>query len=165
MNRFGEAVVGGWSVNFVYSYYTGQPQNIGCTIATTEGLGCNSLMIAGVAPYQDTRDAQGYRVIWNPAAFTNPPLATKIGQTDYSPLGGGRTQLSGPPQRELDFSVFKNFRITERFRSEFRAEMFNLTNTPSFNIPSSNFQASNFGRLDSQRNSPRQVQLALKIYF
>ena len=165
MNRFGEAIVGGWSANFVYSYYSGQPQIIGCTIATTEGLGCNSLKIAGVDPYQDTRDAQGYRVIWNPAAFTNPPRATTIGQTDYSPLGGGRTQLSGPPQRGLDFSVFKNFRITERFRSEFRAEMFNLTNTPSFNIPTSNFQASNFGRLDSQRNNPRQVQLALKIYF
>ena len=73
--------------------------------------------------------------------------------------------MTGPPQRGLDFSVFKNFQITERFRSEFRAEMFNLTNTPSFNIPTSNFQASNFGRLEAQRNNPRQVQLALKIYF
>jgi len=161
----GEAVLGGWSTNWVFSYYTGQPQVIGCTIATTEGLGCNSLFVAGADPYLDGRDAQGYRVIWNAAAFTNPPRATTIGQTDLSPLGGGRTQLSGPPQRQLDLSVFKSFRITERFRSEFRAEMFNLTNTPSFNFPTSNFQSSVFGRLDSQRNNPRQVQLALKLYF
>ncbi len=165
LNGVGNAILGGWSTNWVYSYYSGQPQVIGCTISTTEGLGCNSLKLAGVNPYQDTRDAQGYRVIWNPAAFTNPPRATTIGQTDLSPLGGGRNQLSGPPQRGIDFSVFKQFLFKERFRSEFRAEMFNLTNTPSFNIPTSNFQASNFGRLESQRNNPRQVQLALKLYF
>jgi hypothetical protein len=61
--------------------------------------------------------------------------------------------------------VFKSFLFKERFRSEFRAEFFNLTNTVSFNIPTSNFQAANFGRLEFQRNSPRQVQLALKLYF
>jgi hypothetical protein len=165
MNGIGNAVLGGWSTNFVYSYYTGQPQVIGCTIATTEGLGCNSLKVSGANPYQDVRDAQGYKVIWNPAAFTNPPRATTIGQTDLSPLGGGRNQLSGPSQFGIDFSVFKSFQITERIRSEFRAEMFNLTNTPTFNLPTSNFQAANFGRLEFQRNNPRQVQLALKLYF
>lgn len=165
IGRFGDALIGGWSANWVYSYYSGQPQVIGCTIPTTEGLGCNSLKVAGANPYQDTRDAQGYKVIWNAAAFTNPPRATAIGQTDLSPLGGGRTQLSGPPQRGVDFSVFKNFRVTERIRTEFRAEFFNLTNTASFNIPTSNFQSAVFGRLDTQRNNPRQVQLALKLYF
>jgi TonB dependent receptor len=166
LNGFGEALLGGWSTNWVFSYYTGQPQAIGCPVATTEGLGCNSLLVAGVDPYTDARDAQGYQVIWNAAAFTNPPRATTIGQTDLSPLGGGRTQVSGPPQRQIDFSVFKNFRVSERIRSEFRAEIFNLTNTPSFNIPgTTNFQSATFGRLDSQRNSPRQIQLALKFYF
>jgi hypothetical protein len=166
LGGIGQTIVGGWSTNFVYSYYTGQPQNIGCTISTTEGLGCNSLKIAGVDPYSDGRDAQGYRVIWNAAAFTNPPVATAIGQTDLSPLGGGRNQLSGPPQRQIDFSVFKNFQIKERFRLEFRTEMFNMTNTPGFNIPSvTNFQSTTFGRLDSQRNTPRQIQFALKLYF
>lgn len=138
---------------------------IGCTIATTQGLGCNSLKVDGASPYQNVRDAQGYRVIWNPAAFKNPPLATTIGQTDLSPLGGGRNQLSGPAQKGIDFSVFKQFHFKERFRSEFRAELFNLTNSPMFNIPTSNFAASNFGRLEVQRNNPRQVQLALKLYL
>lgn len=165
-NRIAEAVLGGWSMNWSFGYYTGQPQNIGCTIATTEGLGCNSLKVAGVDPYASKRDAQGYRVIWNAAAFTNPPRATTIGQTDFSPLGGGRNQLSGPPQRQLDFSLFKNIHISERFRAEFRAEMFNLTNTPSFNIPgTTDFLSASFGRLDTQRNNPRQIQLALKLYF
>ncbi len=165
MNGIGNAVLGGWSTNWIYSYYSGQPQVIGCTIATTEGLGCNSLTIAGTNPYQETRDSLGYKVIWNAADFTNPPRATTIGQTDLSPLGGGRNQLSGPSQFGVNFSVFKSFQITERIRSEFRTEMFNLTNTPNFNLPTSNFQAANFGRLEFQRNDPRQVQLALKLYF
>jgi hypothetical protein len=166
LSGIGEAILGGWSTNWVFSYYTGQPQIIGCTIATTEGLGCNSLLVEGVDPYLNKRDAQGYQVMWNAAAFTNPLRATTIGQTDLSPLGGGRTQVSGPPQRQIDLSVFKNFQVSERIRSEFRAEMFNLTNTPSFNIPgTTNFQSATFGRLDSQRNSPRQIQLALKFYF
>jgi Carboxypeptidase regulatory-like domain/TonB-dependent Receptor Plug Domain/TonB dependent receptor len=160
-----EAILGGWSTNWVFSYYTGQPQIIGCSVATTEGLGCNSLMIEGIDPYIDKRNEQGYRIIWDRTAFTDPRPATTIGQRDLSPLGGGRTQLSGPPQRQIDFSVFKNIHITERIRSELRAEVFNLTNTPSFNIPNSNFQSPLFGVLDSQRNNPRQIQLALKIYF
>jgi carboxypeptidase family protein len=165
LHGIGDAILGGWSTNWVFSYYTGQPQIIGCTVTTTEGLGCNSLLVPGVDPYLNKLDAQGYQVIWNPAAFTNPPLATTIGQKDLSPLGGGRTQLSGPPQKQVDLSIFKNFRISERFRSELRGEVFNLTNTPSFNIPNSNFQQATFGRLDSQRNSPSQIQLALKFYF
>ncbi|MBO0800411.1 MAG: hypothetical protein J2P31_16455, partial [Blastocatellia bacterium] len=166
LRGIGNAVLGGWSTNWIFSYYTGQPQAIGCTIPTTEGLGCNALMVPGVDPYSNTRNAQGYQVIWNAAAFTNPPVATAVGQTDLSPLGAGRAQVSGPPQREIDLSIFKNFRISERFRTEFRAEIFNLTNTPSFNIPgTTNFQSTNFGILDSQRNSPRQIQLALKLYF
>ncbi len=165
LSGVGQAILGGWSANWIYSYYSGQPQVIGCTIATTEGLGCNSLKVSGINPYQNVRDAQGYQIIWNQAAFTNPPRATTIGQSDLLPLGGGRNQLSGPPQRGIDLSVFKSFFITERIRSEFRAEFFNFTNTPSFNIPTSNFQAANFGRLESQRNTPRQVQLAFKLYF
>jgi hypothetical protein len=175
LNGMAEAILGGWSTNWMFSYYTGQPQLIFCPVATTEGLGCNSLLVPGVDPYVDKRDEQGYRVIWNAAALANPPVATTIGQADLSPLGGGRTQLSGPPQRQIDFSVFKNIRISERIRSEFRAEIFNLTNTPSFETPgfqnagaitpNTNFQSTTFGRLDSQRNSPRQVQLALKFYF
>ncbi|MBO0723124.1 MAG: TonB-dependent receptor, partial [Blastocatellia bacterium] len=166
LHGVGEALIGGWSMNWLFSYYTGQPQAIGCPIATTEGLGCNALMVPGVDPYADKRDAQGYQIIWNAAAFANPPVATAIGQTDLSPLGAGRAQVSGPPQRGVDFSVFKNFHVTERIRTEFRAEIFNLTNTPSFNIPgTTNFQAANFGRLESQRNTPREIQLALKFYF
>jgi hypothetical protein len=107
---------------------------------------------------------------YNPAAFANPPVATQIGQTDFGPLGGKRTQVTGPPYKKLDFSLFKSFQVTERTRLEFRAESFNLTNTPAFANPSStNFtDTRNFGKITATRNNPndaRQIQFALKLYW
>ena len=119
----------------------------------------------------------------NPAAFTNPPVATTLGQTDVSPLGGVGTQARGPYYRRLDLSLFKDFSVAENQRFEFRIEVFNLTNTPNFSAPG--FSAgtaglqpppgvrdftntANFGRITSLRNGQndqRQIQLALKYYF
>jgi hypothetical protein len=107
---------------------------------------------------------------YNPDAFTNPPVATSIGQTDYSPLGGTNTQVTGPPFRRLDYSLFKQFKSSEKTRVEFRAEVFNLTNTPNFGLPSFlNFSDKNsFGRITYTRDSPndaRQIQFGLKFYW
>ncbi|MGH9695677.1 MAG: hypothetical protein ACRD5Z_16110, partial [Bryobacteraceae bacterium] len=90
----------------------------------------------------------------------------------FSPLGGGNTQVSGPPFRRLDFSLFKSFPIGENRRFEFRAESFNLTNHPAFSQPPSgnlNFlNTTTFGRITTTRDAPndaRELQFALKFYF
>lgn len=95
---------------------------------------------------------------------------TTIGQTDFYPLGGGNTQLTGPPIRRLDFSVFKSFLVTKSKRIEFRAESFNLTNTPTCAMPGSlNFlDTVKFARIRSTRDAPndaRELQFALKFYW
>lgn len=158
-----QAILGGWSVNWITSVYSGQPQNIGCTISTS---------IFGCFPLQTGEDLYIGEVNqwYNPAAFANPAVATSIGQTDFAPLGGNRTPVTGPPYSKLDFSLFKSFQVKERYRFEFRAEAFNLTNTPAFANPSNtNFADKvSFGRVTATRNSPndaRQVQLALKFYW
>lgn len=160
-----EIVLGGWDINWILAVYSGQPQSIGCTIETTSGMGCFPYLVGD--PYGGPHDIHHF---YNADAFANPPVATQIGQTDYSPLGGYMTPVTGPPFRKLDFSVFKQFPVTERYRFEFRAESFNLTNTPNFANPgSTNFADRNsFGRIYSTRNSPndaRQIQFALKFYF
>jgi hypothetical protein len=85
----------------------------------------------------------------------------------------GRNTLAGPGTKQLDFSVFKNFVLKEgSARSlQFRAEAFNLTNTPQFNNPVSTIGAPGAGAIISagspntfQRVS-REVQVALKLYF
>jgi hypothetical protein len=116
----------------------------------------------------------------NPAAFATPPVATTIGQTDYSPLGGGPAQFRGPGFHRLDFSLFKQFVVTERFRLELRSEFFNLTNHPNFSNPglsgngvvaapgSLDYTSGGFGKITSTRdgqNDQREIQFALKLYF
>jgi hypothetical protein len=66
----------------------------------------------------------------------------------------------------VDFSLFKQFPIKERMRLQFRAEAFNLTNSPWFGAPGTGITAANFGVVSpSQANDPRNVQLALKLVF
>jgi len=163
-SRIGDYVLGGWSVNWILTVQDGQPFNIGCAVSTTQGLGCNAFMVPGQDLYADQQSPDHFL---NPAAFANPPVATTIGQTNYAPLGGEGVQVSGPAFRNLDFSLFKNIRLSEDTHFEFRAEFFNLTNSPHFAIPSfTNFINTNtFGRITGSVGNPREIQFALKLYF
>jgi hypothetical protein len=67
--------------------------------------------------------------------------------------------------KTFDFSVFKQFRISEGSRLQFRAECFNLTNTPSFSAPNTNIDTRPGGRVMSTLSQPRQIQFALKYNF
>jgi hypothetical protein len=55
--------------------------------------------------------------------------------------------------------------MSERFHLDFRAEAFNLLNRTIFGSPSTNLNSNSFGVITSQSNSPRQIQLALKLYW
>jgi len=107
----------------------------------------------------------------NPSAFAEPPAATTIGQTDYSPLGGEQEQARRPDFSNLDSSVLKDFTLAESFRLQFRAEAFNTTNTPPFAQPGQlNFNTTKFSSISSTRNSnenfgARTLQPALKLFF
>jgi hypothetical protein len=145
----------------------------------------------------------GAVVLLNPAAFAQPcqleasgidpkagyvPTNTPTGcvplTTAFGALGGAQpSQFTGPGYHKLDFSLFKQFKVTERVRTEFRAEFFNILNHPNFNAPgfggngvnsvsgSTNFtpgQDGTFGETASSRDgaySSREIQFALKLYF
>ena len=172
------AVLGGWNANWVYTLQDGQPGTVPCTIPTTTGLGCNALKVPNVGLYTGAHTPQHWM---NAAAFATPPVATTIGQTDFSPLGAGPSQYRGPGFNHLDFSVFKQLQLTERLRLEIRSEFFNLANHPNFSIPGfseNGFPASpgalnynnpaGFGTITSTRdgqNDQREIQFALKLYY
>ncbi|MGC2299669.1 MAG: TonB-dependent receptor, partial [Acidobacteriaceae bacterium] len=169
MNRGGDAIFGGWVVNFFYTHESGQPFTINCPVATTADFGCFADVVQGQDIYGGPHN---YRQWLNPAAFAEPPAATAIGQTDYSPLGGGQEQARGPNFSNLDSSVLKNFKFTETLRLQFRAEAFNTTNTPPFAQPTSqlNFTTAKFSSITSTKNSnenfgARTLQLALKLFY
>lgn len=81
----------------------------------------------------------------------------------FGTLGRVHPNLREDGASHIDLSLFKSFRIGERFRTELRAEAFNLTNTPLFSAPNTTFGSSSFGRVSGQQNDPRQVQLALRV--
>jgi hypothetical protein len=85
-----------------------------------------------------------------------------------------------PGFHRFDFSLFKNFKITERYSMQFRSEFFNILNHPNFNAPnfggngvtaisgSGNITDPHFGEVGSTRDAPydpRQIQFALKLYY
>lgn len=165
-NAFADALLGGWNFNFIYTHQSGQPFTINCSPNTTALNGC----FANVIPGQNIYGAPHNYNRWiNVNAFTNPPAVTAIGQTNYAPLGGEGQQARGPGFNNLDSSIFKNFNFTETIGLQFRAEAFNLTNTPQFANPSNtNLTSSSFGQITATRfpsQASRRLQLALKLSF
>jgi hypothetical protein len=102
-------------------------------------------------------------LFFNTAAFTLNPTNT-FGNA-------GRNILTGPSLRDADFSLLKLFPIRERMAVQFRAEVFNLTNTPNFGQPGNSVTAANFGVIQTTRSqrgdfgSSRQIEFALKFLF
>ena len=61
--------------------------------------------------------------------------------------------------------MFKTVTVFERFKAQFRAEALNAMNTPMFRGPNTAFGNAAFGRITSQANFPRMLQLGLRLYF
>ena len=108
----------------------------------TPTVGFNDLNTGGdgtpVRPdrLQDGRLDNGNRARWfDPFAFQRVTCNIP-NRPDLCHYGSaGRNIMTSPGQQNLDFSLFKNFRVTERFKVQFRAEAFNITNTPYFGQP------------------------------
>lgn len=152
------ALAGGWSANWILTAQDGQPFSVSCTTTTAAGLGCFALKVPGQPLYSKSNRVQQFL---NPAAFANPATGS---------LGGPPAQVTGPAFRRLDLSVFRRFNVSESRYFEFRAESFNLTNTPNFGQPGSlNFTSPNtFAQISNTRdnpNDPRELQASLKFYY
>ncbi|WP_433984658.1 hypothetical protein RBB78_08560 [Tunturiibacter empetritectus] len=111
----------------------------------------------------DPRGSKSIHNFFNTKAFAPQPLGT-IGNTQ-------RNSLFGPNYRHVDLSLFKTFAITERVGLQFRAESYNISNTPNFylnnNQPGDQFGNTNFGKISQAdpNYTPRQYQFALKALF
>jgi hypothetical protein len=98
----------------------------------------------------------------NPAAFVQQ--ATGFGDA-------GRNILTGPGFADVDLSIARDTKITERVSLQFRSEAFNLFNHPNFGQPQNNLAVASFGQITATRTirgdlgSSRQIQFALKLLF
>jgi hypothetical protein len=110
----------------------------------------------------------------NPANFTTaPPLDAALGGDGVVTAFGnlGRNIYRGPGQQNWDFSLIKNFKITERQQLRFTTDFFNIWNHVNFGNPSINdvetisLPNSSFGRIFSTVGTPRLIQFSLRYAF
>ena len=114
-----------------------------------------------------------------PAAILQPPY---FDPTAFAPVNeprfgtAGFNSLYGPGRVNWDLSAFRNFPVTERVNLQFRAEGFNVTNTPKFGNPGSNVSNVQYAPDGSIRNlngfgeitsasEERQFSLGLRLSF
>ena len=170
VNRY---LLGGWQFNTISVWQGGKPFTVvnGGTgvdgpysnraIPINNGGSDRPNLIKDARLYHKTIGSNG--LYFDPTAFAPQPLGT-VGNFV-------RNSLFGPHYRHVDMSLFKDFRVTEGSAVQFRAEAFNISNTPSYiiNQGSGNVQLGNptFGTatdVDSNYN-PRLFQFALKYNF
>ena len=87
---------------------------------------------------------------------------TQVGQFVIG--NASRNPVRGPGLQDADLMLSKSFSFRERYRVEFRAEAFNVSNTPPLNDPSGTIGPAAFGTITSAGN-PRDFEFALKLHF
>jgi Carboxypeptidase regulatory-like domain/TonB-dependent Receptor Plug Domain len=170
-------IAGGWQANAIVTMQNGYPYTIGCagpaTVGNGSNAGCQALEVPGQNLYAG-QSLPGHFLNIN--AFHTPPVDTAFQDSDFAPLGGQGGQIHGPTYDNVDFSMFKNFQITESKSLQFRAEFFNFFNTPQWETGA--FYNTNylsppeFGAISATVPQPltglatgRLIQFALKFFF
>jgi hypothetical protein len=151
------AILGGWQTNGILTLGSGQPLIFSQTTN-------NSFSFGG---YQRP-DAAGTNAGISGRSIDRWYDTSKFTVAkDYTFGNLSRTSstLRKDWTRNVDFSMFKNTRFSERFNLQFRAEAFNISNTPLFGNPNNNVESGAFGTITGQDNPARQVQLGLKLLF
>jgi hypothetical protein len=115
----------------LFSVYSGLPFSVSASGTSLNAPGGNTqranqvkqnvAILGGIGPTSPYFD---------PLAFA-PVTTAAFGTAGYDTLRGPRTV-------NLDLSLFRSFHIAERWNLQFRAEAFNLSNTPHFSVPSAN---------------------------
>lgn len=161
------SVFGNWQVSGIISAYSGIPVTITANGGTLALPGANIGQTADqVAPVQILGGINVGNPWFSPSSFAQP-LGARYGTS-------GRNIFDGPGLFDLNLSLFKDFRIKERWTFQLRCDTFNFTNTPQFANPNNSITSSSFGDVTSTLGSGtgvngtgggRAIQLAAKLSF
>jgi hypothetical protein len=154
-----------WNLNGIFVWSSGMPESVVNCMGPPPCAG-NQSGIAGWrgadAPDQTGNPNNGPKKLseW----FDTSKFVT---QTQYTLGNAKRNSVIGPNPKHLDMSVTKDFPLYESLKLQFRADAFNVTNTPSFGEPDANVSGPNYGTITSMANAytPREYQFALRLWF
>jgi hypothetical protein len=162
------AIIGGWQLNGVFSALSGTPFTVTSSGASLNAPG-NTQTADQVLPEVKILGKVGRgESYFDPNAFA-PVTEKRFGTV-------GRNTLRGPGITNFDASLFRDFKLTERFKLQFRTEVFNVSNTPAFNNPGANASAptprtggginlNGYTEITSAQATERQFRFALKLSF
>jgi hypothetical protein len=161
-NGFVDAVLGGWQTNGLWRFDNGMPVSL--SLSTSRALPTYGAQRPNLIGPLTRNDGSNWlnQYFANPQNAVTPPPFT-VGN---APRTIPTARIPGTATSALSF--FKEFtlpKLPENNHLEFRAEAFNALNHPQFNGPNTTVGSTAFGKVTSQANNPRQVQLGLKLYF
>jgi hypothetical protein len=200
MGGVGENILGGWEVNGIITLRTGFPGDVSTAVPTfLSGIGMKVArpdLVAGANNNPTGGTSPGCQISNTGVVFagTTPPAGTTISQTIAAgtPLGTpsnyldpcsfqfpptntlgnlGRNTVTFPGLKNVDFSLAKDFKITERTKLQFRSEFFNILNHPNFAAPdlrafnAKGVPSNTFGRITTTVATARQIQFGLRLEF
>ncbi|MBC7900503.1 MAG: TonB-dependent receptor [Saprospiraceae bacterium] len=165
-------LIDGWQVNTITQIRSGLPVNVTTTGGIFGGFALRPDVVPGIDPYCSNYSVPECQ--FNAAAFDATPAG---------PFGNaGRNLLRGPNFAQVDASLFKNTRLSERASLQLRLEVFNLFNFANYADPSGGLSCSgsvgncaSFGQSFSTVGNlnggllgfggPRQIQLSARFNF
>ena len=158
VNRAVDLIAGGWHLNSLLTFRTGNPFTLRSNQCVGVWSGCSPDLVNGADPNAAPTGGRSAGEWFDTSNFLAPAYLTQgnLGlQTNYL-----------PGTRNVDLSLFKDFNFTETWKIQFRAESFNLANTTQLGGLNVNLQDANFGRItSSQTGSERHIQFSLRLQF
>ena len=148
-------LLGGWSVNAIAQMQSGMPVTV--TQATNNNAFAGFVLqrpnvVGKTALAAELRTPQHF---FNTAAFVTAP--------QFVLVTAPRNPVRGPAYSDLDLAVVKHTRVFAKGDVEFRAEVFDVTNTPAFAQPNGSFGSAAFGSITGTTTDPRVVQFGVRV--
>ena len=155
-------ILGNWQLNGIFGAYSGRPFNL-----TASGT---SLNMPGNAqtPDQVKDNVEILGNVGGDGTYFDTTAFARVTEVRFGNVG--RNSLRGPGVVNLDASLFRTFNLAPQVQLQFRAEVFNLSNTPHFGNPNGNANSSNFGRILATQTADalgrsRQFRFGVRLMF
>lgn len=153
-SRLLDRIAGGWQVGVLNVLQSGQVFTVYDSVNNSNAFSAGTMRPNLVS---DPNAADPTLARWfNTTAFQSAPA--------YTFGTAPRSVLRGPAWRNVDLTLAKHFKLTERFSTELRGEFFNVINHANFDIPGHTLGNADFGAISSAE-AARTVQLALRVVF
>jgi hypothetical protein len=153
--------LGGWRLAVIQAYSSGFPLGVTSNAPLNIFNGTNRPNVTGAdwrAPISGSSFDPNVDKFLNSAAFVQP-----VGALGNAPRVNASVRTFWNANENV--SLAKSIKATRSLQVDVRVEAFNIFNRVVFGAPNTNFSSNSFGAITSQSNSPRRMQLGLKLYW